>query len=174
MVGAGATARRLNRLDRISERELRRRMRSALILLDWAFQRHGPEKVAPWLLANPDIAPGCRKQFEAVSHIHCMESFFGDLHELMRKGITEHEPKCAVCGKPVIGSISRALAQLGVEKICSPRSDTRYCSARCRQKAYRKRVTAGRIDRRRSRNEQPSPLQISAPIIQTDVTGAVP
>src|SRR5262245_3478128 len=98
MAGAGATA--AKRFARLPERKLRQRVRSALQLLDWLWKHRSEEKVAAWLLANPDIVPGCRAEWQAAGHIHAMETYFGDLAHYMRR-MTQPEATCPVCGTAV-------------------------------------------------------------------------
>jgi len=64
-----------------------------------------------------------------------------DVWELYCKAEEAAEPRCAECGN----SIHEWKDEFA-------RSDARYCSQKCRQRAYRKRVTANRSANGRRRN----------------------
>jgi hypothetical protein len=65
--------------------------------------------------------------------------YFEDVWQYMKELKPEQKRICAECGDD---SADRLY----------DRSDTRYCSAKCRQKAYRKRVTGKASPRTRKRN----------------------
>jgi hypothetical protein len=70
-------------------------------------------------------------------------SFLTDLWELNRKAEEGVEKLCCECGTHTVDEWKGS---------GYARSDSRYCSAKCRQKAYRKRVTAERSAGRPRRN----------------------
>jgi hypothetical protein len=59
---------------------------------------------------------------------------------------------CAECGEP----IGLKLMGPGHAEVSKYRPDARYCSRKCRQKAYRKRVTAKAQPKKKSRNKDTS------------------
>jgi len=133
-------------------------MRAALRLLDEVRARYGPEKVAKWLLANPEIVPGCRKGFQAASAMHALEDFVCDVRDYMRKG-AQPEPKCPGCNH---GSVAQ-----DDDTLRWRRGDAVYCSRACRQKAYRKRVTAAKMIAADKRNDSDGCARRSAPVAVT-------
>jgi hypothetical protein len=81
--------------------------------------------------------------------------FLVDLWDLNHKAESE-APRCCECGEDILEIKSPAFFALA-----APRADARYCSAKCRTRAYRKRVTASRPGERRKRHAE---AQISAAI----------
>jgi hypothetical protein len=89
-----------------------------------------------------------------------------DAYETNRKAEAEAEPRCCECGDNILDKkISTRTAALilhvhyrtverdaGVKETKLSRADARYCSAKCRQKAYRKRVTAKHASNHSERN----------------------
>jgi hypothetical protein len=91
----------------------------------WALSKYDRENVARTIA--PHIKP---------ERIVLMAKFLNSLVGSMLKEKTDS--KCADCGKSMLARVD---AQKGVAHILSHRLDARYCSAKCRQAAYRKRVT---------------------------------
>jgi hypothetical protein len=81
-------------------------------------------------------------------------SFLSGLWELYHKAEEEAEPRCCECGGNVYDAKDSARAERGdTSSDFVVRTDVRYCSAKCRQRAYRRRrVTRAGSGSRRKRH----------------------
>src|SRR5262245_25422748 len=149
------------RYPRCSEAKLRRRVRSALKPLCTLAANKRDEVIADWLLAHPDIVHGCRTQWQATGDMRFLGEALDGISRTMEKRLTQHEPVCPVCNQAV-GEGPRDTDDF--------RSDARYCSAKCKQKAYRRRVTANRKNNGDSRNDSANALRLEARSIASTVT----
>jgi hypothetical protein len=115
------------RHDRIVERflSLERLLKRACNL---AWKVHAKD------LAEFLVARGYDSESARAGFVH---DYFSDVEEYMRKLKPPQRPTCAECGADELY-----------------RSNGRYCSRKCRQKAYRKRVTAKASPRTAKRNER--------------------
>jgi hypothetical protein len=78
--------------------------------------------------------------------------FLEGMWQLNKKAESEAEPRCCECGENILDAKSTAAAEAGREER-DPRADTRYCSPKCRTRAYRKRrVTNGGFNSSRKRH----------------------
>lgn len=109
-------------------------IRRTLERVEWLANRAGAEKMAEVLIKHG-------AGLDDTDEIGSLGQYLLDVSECM-KGVlpTRQEQPCVVCGKDKwIKDIDR--------------TDARYCSAACRQRAYRKRVTA-RTARRTAKPSQ--------------------
>jgi len=108
-------------------------VRRTFARLEWLRRRFTPEHLADELMKH-----GADDLWVQIA---VSEGFLYDLTVRLDACVGEAASKnkgraCIVCGGEIwIGHGSRRI---------SPRSDSRYCSAACRQRAYRARVTARR------------------------------
>lgn len=109
-------------------------VRRTLARVRWLADRVDAEELANVLVAHGGA------QRDNVQYLH---DYLGEVHEYLTR--VRPEPKCTVCGIERVG----------------PRPDARYCSPRCRQRAYlarRTRVTGrptGRTANSSSRDTLP-------------------
>jgi hypothetical protein len=82
-----------------------------------------------------DLAAALSPHFKAYHLVECatyLESVAGHMH------LSANRKKCALCGS----ELEHKLKGSNEMELQFIRADARYCSAKCKQKAYRKRVTA--------------------------------
>ena len=110
------------------------------------------DELAAYVLARYD--EGHRIDVGGVSQ------FLDDVWQLTQEPIDERDARCQVCG--------RHCDQCEGKR--RKRSDSHYCSAKCRQKAYRRRVTDRRAPLDRKRNDDADALQLHEQTAQPSVT----
>jgi hypothetical protein len=138
--------------------DLQRLMRAVKIIARLA-QKYDQKDVADALMKH------CSRRDRDVAAF--IRQYFVDVFDLNRKAEEEAEPRCCECGGNVFNAknFNRQIAEiLGVSpqtidhdcgtKVRTVRADTRYCSPKCRQRAYRKRkrVTVRHSSSRRKRH----------------------
>jgi hypothetical protein len=96
--------------------------------VNWLFDRVDAEK-----LANVLVAHGF--DFDDADEIGGLGQYLSDVREFMERLRPEQKQPCGVCG-----------CDIRRETDCR-RPEVRYCSAACRQRAYRARVTARQAGR---------------------------
>jgi hypothetical protein len=98
-----------------------------------------------WKYEQEDVAAAMMKHCSARerSDAALVGSFLDDIWQLNRKAEDEAEPRCCECGENIYDIKASECAKRGIDED-PPRTDVRYCSAKCRQRAYRKRVAANR------------------------------
>jgi hypothetical protein len=137
--------------------DLQRLMRAVKIIAELAW-KYRQEDVAMTLLKHCT-----RREREDVDFIG---QFLVDVSDLNRKAEAEAEPRCCECGDSIynkkdpnrkiaklLGVCSATIEQDIGQKHSAMRSDARYCSPKCRQRAYRKRATDNRSASGPKRND---------------------
>ena len=116
--------------------DLQRLMRAAKVIakLAWKYRQ---EDVAAALLKH------CTERERGDAYL--VGSFLDDVQQINRKAENDAEPRCCECGGNICDAKDRSV-----------RSDARYCSPKCRTRAYRKRVTADRSANGRKRHAAPA------------------
>lgn len=141
-------------------------VRGALRLLRHLIATNRDDVLVNWFLRHPDILPGdktpCRTQYQAQGALRFIGQALLDIGEIMDSRKTQHEPKCPVCGNKV---------GHGPRDTDEYRVDAKYCSNRCRQKAYRKRkLQLSGATGSESRNDAGQWLHVPGAIIAPVVT----
>jgi hypothetical protein len=125
--GAEASTTENQQIRRLSmSSDLQRLMRAVKIIARLA-DKYEQEEVAEALLKHCS-----HRERDAVSYVG---TYLGDVWHFLRKAHYEALPRCRECGADAGG-----------------RADARYCSPGCRQRAYRKRVTANHSNNGRKRH----------------------
>jgi hypothetical protein len=85
-----------------------------------------------WKYRTEDIAAALMKHCSSRERGDAafVGTFLDDVWQLNKEAERELEPRCCECGRDILGT-----------KDTGPRADARYCSPKCRQHAYRRRVT---------------------------------
>ena len=100
-----------------------------------------------WKYRQQDVAAALLKHYSQRERgdVPLAGQFLTDLWDRYQASEREAEPRCLQCGESVHDT-----------KDNLARADARYCSPKCRQRAYRKRVTARCPDGRQKHNEASS------------------
>lgn len=115
--------------------DLQRLMRAVKTISRLA-RKYRQEDVAAALLKHVS-----QRDRESVAFVG---GYLSDVWELYKEPEREAEPRCCECGKNICDIKACECAKHGIDEDLLPRTDARYCSAKCRQRAYRKRVAANR------------------------------
>jgi hypothetical protein len=135
--------------------DLERLMRAVKVIAKLAWQ-HEAKDVADALMQHATV-----RERENVPFVG---QYLQDVESYYREADAAAEPRCAECGRSIYYG-KKAIARFsGIDpqtvardtgtRYAVARSDARYCSAKCRQKAYRNRQAAR--DGNKALNQRPN------------------